>query len=65
MYVPSICKALRVRNFGVKLVNLPPHLSNFVFALNDNLLDALCCVHRNNKNLVFKGFVQCSLYTFE
>lgn len=65
MYVPSICMVLRVRNFGVKIVNLPPHLLDFIFTLRDNLLNALCRVHRNSKNLIFEGLVQCSLYTFE
>ena len=57
MYIPSIRKVLRVRNFGIKLVDLPPHLPNFVFAFRDNLLNALCCLNGNNKNLSFKGLV--------
>jgi len=65
MDVTSICKVLRVRNFGVKLVDLPPHLPNFVFAFCDNILNTICCMHRNNKNLSFEGLVQCSLYAFK
>ena len=48
-----ICTVLRVR----KLVDFPPHLPNFVFAFRDNLFNALCCVHRNTKNLRFERLV--------
>jgi hypothetical protein len=53
---------LSVRNFSVKLVDLPPHLPNFVFAFRDEFLNALCGMHRDTKHLRFERLVQRNLH---